>query len=187
MAKRRKKSRPASEVNSSSMADIAFLLLIFFLVTTTVVTYKGIDLVLPKKVKNEEKDDDEILKRNVLQVLLNSNNQLLVNGELMQFDDLKKKTKTFITNNGVDPDMSESPQEAIVSFRIDRGTQYKYYVQTIDALVGAYNELHANVLKMSVDEFLALDQTDPEDNNLLKVANAEYPRVLSEAEPSDFN
>mgnify|MGYP002832707836 CR=1 FL=1 len=37
-----KERRPAQEINSSSMADIAFLLLVFFLVTTTISLDKGI-------------------------------------------------------------------------------------------------------------------------------------------------
>ena len=41
------KRRPPVEINSSSMADIAFLLLIFFLVTTTISMDEGINIVLP--------------------------------------------------------------------------------------------------------------------------------------------
>ena len=43
------KRRPTVEINSSSMADIAFLLLIFFLVTTTISMDQGINLVLPSE------------------------------------------------------------------------------------------------------------------------------------------
>ena len=39
--------RGTTEINSSSMADIAFLLLIFFLVTTTIANDKGLTLALP--------------------------------------------------------------------------------------------------------------------------------------------
>ena len=60
-----KKTRPESEeINSSSMADIAFLLLVFFLVTTTISMDKGISLVLPPVGEELEvnvycPDDDE--------------------------------------------------------------------------------------------------------------------------------
>ena len=43
------KRRPTVEINSSSMADIAFLLLIFFLVTTTISMDQGLEIVLPSE------------------------------------------------------------------------------------------------------------------------------------------
>ena len=42
-----KKRREVDEINSSSMADIAFLLLVFFLVTTTIDPGEGLTMVLP--------------------------------------------------------------------------------------------------------------------------------------------
>ena len=42
-----KKRREVDEINSSSMADIAFLLLVFFLVTTTIDHGEGLTLILP--------------------------------------------------------------------------------------------------------------------------------------------
>ena len=53
------KRRPPVEINSSSMADIAFLLLIFILVTTTISMDEGINIVLPagestKKVRESD-------------------------------------------------------------------------------------------------------------------------------------
>ena len=43
------KRRPPVDINSSSMADIAFLLLIFFLVTTTISMDQGLEIVLPSE------------------------------------------------------------------------------------------------------------------------------------------
>ena len=76
-----KKKRSVGELNASSMADIAFLLLVFFLVTTSMSTDKGLARRLPPPIPADQKQDDvEMNKRNVLQILVNSNNDLMVNG-----------------------------------------------------------------------------------------------------------
>ena len=91
--------RSAPEINAGSMADIAFLLLIFFLVTTTMDSDWGLARLLPPPPEeNVEQDDIKIKERDVFVVLANANNQLLVEGELLDISELKEKAKEFIAN-----------------------------------------------------------------------------------------
>ena len=90
--------RDLPEINAGSMADIAFLLLIFFLVTTTMDSDTGLARTLPPIVPEDEPPPPPIRERNVFAVLLNSQNQLLVEGELMDISDLKEAAKEFIEN-----------------------------------------------------------------------------------------
>ncbi len=102
-----KKSRAIPEINASSMADIAFLLLIFFLVTTTMDTDWGISRLLPPPDENKQEDEVKIKERNVFVVLVNANNQLLVEGELLDISQLKEKAIEFISNPGSKEDLPE--------------------------------------------------------------------------------
>ena len=73
------KKRKTPGINGSSSADIAFMLLIFFLITTSMDTDKGLARRLPPPVPKDQKNDTDvdIKKRNLLVVLINSNNQIL--------------------------------------------------------------------------------------------------------------
>jgi len=92
--------RELQEINAGSMADIAFLLLIFFLVTTTMDQDKGILRQLPPIIEDEV-IEKEAFKRNVYEVLVNANDDLLVEGEEMDIDELKDGAIEFLTNSGV--------------------------------------------------------------------------------------
>jgi len=96
--------RPLQEINAGSMADIAFLLLIFFLVTTTMDQDIGLLRQLPPPPP-ENFDPPPVKERNVYEVLVNSRNQLLVEGEPMNIADLKEGAKMFYTNPNQDPDL----------------------------------------------------------------------------------
>ena len=127
--------RGLPEINAGSMADIAFLLLIFFLVTTTMDVDTGISRKLPPMPEEEQLEDDSQIKaKNIYVVLINANNQLLVEGELMDISQLKEGAKRFIDNNGLDPNLSDNPQKAIISLQNDRGTEYKTYIRVQNEL-----------------------------------------------------
>ncbi len=140
----------APEVNAGSMADIAFLLLIFFLVTTTIETDAGLDRMLPPI---EPPEDDVVIKqKNIFQVNINKNGQLLADGELIELKDLRGKAMAFLENNGdgsctycgagkKDASSSDNPTKAIISLKNDRETKYGTYITVQNELVGAYNDL----------------------------------------------
>ena len=97
--------REIQEINAGSMADIAFLLLIFFLVSTTMDTDSGILTKLPPMPEEKQDEQVDVKERNIFVVLVNRNDQLLVEGELMNIRDLRVAAKEFIVNPNNDPDL----------------------------------------------------------------------------------
>lgn len=185
------------------MADIAFLLLIFFLVTTTIETDAGLDRMLPPI---EPPDTDVIIKqKNIFQVSINKNNQLLADDELTELKDLRAKAVAFLDNNGdgtcsfckgaKDAESSDNPSKAIISLKNDRETKYSTYITVQNELVGAYNELrNRESMRLFNRPFVDLeaDYLNPETDEDLKDELKEkvkriqemYPQKLSEAETS---
>ena len=72
------RSKKTPGLNASSMADIAFLMLIFFLMTSTMNVDTGIMRILPPPLP-EDIEVPDINKRNVMNVLISSQDRLLVN------------------------------------------------------------------------------------------------------------
>lgn len=207
----RKKIRPSTEVNSGSMADIAFLLLIFFLVTTTIANDKGIAMLLPPKPDpNEPPPEVKENDRNIFKIQANSKDMLLVEDEPMSdVKELRPQIKEFLLNfgrpsekamdvyNSLPPSMksfvnayggkknsSDGPDKAIVSFKADRGTSYDVFIKVLDEVNAAYNEVYGERIGKTAQEFLQLDQKDPEQKKLYDQAREGIPRAISIAEPT---
>ena len=91
--------RETPEINAGSMADIAFLLLIFFLVTTTMNVDSGISKKLSEKPPPDYKPPI-IKEKNIFEVNINRNNDLLVEGDIMGIKEIKEAAIKFIDNGG---------------------------------------------------------------------------------------
>ena len=190
------KDRGGPEINSSTMADIAFLLLIFFLVTTTIANDKGLTIQLPPKPDDIEEIDIKIKERNIFKVLVNSADRILVEGEVISDPTkIRPMVKTFVLNNGRDPDSSDSPKAAIVSFKTDRGTSYEVFIAVLDELQGAYYDMYAERVGISNKKWreLASDHKDPQRRAIYEKGRGyvdgkvTFPMQISIAEPSSVN
>lgn len=167
------KKRVVPVVSAGSLADVAFLLLIFFLVTTTIQTDTGLSVLLPVWTENESFEEKE--DRNVLSVIINSENQLMIEGEQAQLNDLKTRTKQLILEE------AESPKLAIVSLQNDNGTSYETYIAVYNKIKAGYNDIWEDEsLRRFGQHYDDLDKKSQAD------VRKNYPLVISEAEPSSI-
>lgn len=177
---KKKKDRNV-EIPTASQADIAFLLLIFFLVTTTIDVDTGIGMTLPPP-PTPEQPPPPINARNILTVLVSSDGQILVEDELRNLNEVKNLVVRHITNNGADPNFSESPDKAVVSMKTTRQTKYERYIDVLDELWLGYREVWDNqAQQLGFSSYAAYRSSlaDPSENPI----RDRYPAQLSIAEP----
>jgi biopolymer transport protein ExbD len=174
------------------MADIAFLLLIFFLVATTMNVDTGLTRQMPPLPDEEQQDQDKKIKdRNIFEVLINSSDQLLVEGEPTKISELREEAKEFIANPQNKESLPEKevkeipyfgqievPRNAIISLKNDRGTSYDMYIKVQNELVAAYDELRDEKAMQKFGK--KYDELEKEKQKAIKEI---YPQVISEAEP----
>jgi len=190
------KKRKVPQMNASSSADIAFMLLIFFLITTSMDTDKGLPRRLPPPVPKDQKKNEalDIKKRNLLVVLINSNNQVLCGTDYIDIKNLKDKVKEFIDNPNNDPSLPEKVEvdvpffgkqmvtkNHVISLQNDRGTQYAAYISVQNELVKAYNELRDGLSKKKFGKAFA-DLDDDQQSAVQMI----YKQNISEAEPKNY-
>ena len=195
--------KESPEINAGSMADIAFLLLIFFLVTTTMSVDAGISKKIPQKQENPT--DIDINERNILEVNINKNNELFVDGKTIELKELKQIAINFIDNGGgldisknscnwcngsKNPSSSDHPTKAIIAIKTDRLTTYKTYISTLDILNSAYTHLRNKLsVKLYNQNYVSLldayKNSNNSDKNIqgkIKLIREKYPLLVSDIE-----
>lgn len=205
--------REIPEINAGSMADIAFLLLIFFLVTTTMNVDSGISKKLSEKPPPDYKPPI-IKEKNIFEVNINRNNELLVEGDRMDIKDLRAAAVKFIDNGGGvgkpgedgtlgqpcdycqgerSKSSSDHPNKAIISVQSDRGTEYGTYVAVQNELLRAYIELRNRLAKkrygmLYTDLEKAYKDSQRQDESLkekVEDIKTSYPQIISDAESTN--
>lgn len=186
-------ARATPEIPNASMADIAFLLLTFFLVTTTIANDKGLQLLLPPP-PDPNQAEMKFQQHNLFTIQVNSSDALLVEGDPMEdVSGLQEQIKKFILNNGADPELSDNPEKAIVTYKTDRGTSHKRFIQVLDIIQGAYYDIWADRAGVTNARFreAASDLTQPENEKIYDKGRGkradgtlEIPMAISIAEPT---
>lgn len=191
LLEKRRDNRDEGEIPTAGMADIAFLLLIFFLLVTTINVDTGIGMTLPPKL--EDQDPPPVKERNLFNILVNSQGDLLVEDEPANIGQLRDRVKAHVTNFGEEPDLSVSPDDAVISIKTDAQTPYDTYIQVLDEVWMAYREIWNQiartgqtpqgdqVLEQTYDSYEAYRSTlEPQDENLIREA---FKAQISIAEP----
>ncbi len=164
MLKRKKKE--GATIPLAGMADIAFLLLIFFLLVTTIDVDTGIGLVLPPPV--EDAEEIEVEEENIANILVNAAGEVLLDGDIISVPQI----------SGTIADKIRENPELIVSVKTDRRTPYNVYIDTIDQLKMAYNELREAYARQNFG--VRLDDVTQEQMQQIR---REIPQRISLAEP----
>jgi biopolymer transport protein ExbD len=168
-------------LSAGTMADIAFLLLTFYMVTTEIKEYKGLSLLLPPDEITPvtvQKND-----RNIFTIHINSQHQFLIEGvKRKSLDGLRNEIKEFILNYKKDPRLSDSPKDAVVSIKTDRGTTYKTFIHALDEAQAAYYEIYANRIGVTPKRFLQLNSKISDERKFHEQAKEGIPMSISIAE-----
>ena len=181
------------EINGSSMADIAFIALIFFLMVTTMDKEEGIARQLPPIPPEDQKvENQEVNRRNIIQVKINANDRLLAGSQPMDVSQLKDKIKEFMTNPYDDPNLPEKEvqdipglgpvpvSKGVISLQNDRGTTYQAYITVQNELIKAINELRDDFSMKTFGK--KYSKLSDEQQEMVRKA---VPQKISEAEPKD--
>ena len=186
-----RKRRSVPEINAGSMADIAFLLLIFFLAVTTLDTDTGLMRQLPAiPDPNIPQDVNKINDRNILEVKVNKDNMLLVEGQLTDFNRLREIAHNFILNPNDSPNMPEkhvvnipffgnvAVTKAVISLQNDIGTKYGVYIAVQNELIAARAKLRDDLSKQQFG--MPYDKLDEDRRGAI---DDFFEVPISEAEP----
>ncbi len=205
---RTKRKVPA--LNGGSMADVSFLLLTFFLLVSNMDTDTGLARRLPEPPRDMENlQTMDVQRRNLLIVLVNSQNETMVQSQagVEWYQNvseltgkgskvsLKDKVKEFVLNESGRQDLPEVYEEDfgapigivpvtgdhVISLQNDATTSYSTYIAVQNEIVRAYNELRQNAsLKYFNLDYTNLMQDQKE------LIDKVYPQRISEAEPKNY-
>jgi hypothetical protein len=105
-----------------------------------------------------------------------------MDGEITIIPEVREIVKEFVDNPNNSPDLSETPDDAVVSIKTDRRTSYNIYINMLDEVMGAYAELRNSA---SQSRF-GVPYDSLEDDSVEKgEINDLYPKRISIAEPDE--
>lgn len=190
---RRKKKQQVPGLNMTATADISFMLLIFFLVASSMDTDKGLPRQLPPPENGQKEISLQVKKRNVMEIVLDADNQLTLDGQPITPDSLTQRVADFVANADNRADMPEKSRRDVhlfgqtevsdrhvVSVQVDRATSYDAYFQMQQAIVHGYARLRNQLAHKQFGKAYAACNKEQRD-----AIGIVYPQRISETIPKE--
>ena len=121
----KRKSKVASEIPDSSLADIAFLLLIFFMVSTVFRQEKPRDIERPEAAATQKVDEK---RKDILHLWVERDGTVFMNDAIVSMDNI---------SNVVGPLYEASERRLVVAVRSDKDVPYGTINQITEELQDA--------------------------------------------------
>jgi biopolymer transport protein ExbD len=118
----KRKSKVASEIPDSSLADIAFLLLIFFMVTTVFRKERARDVERPEASATQQVDEK---RKNIVHLWVERDGSVFINDAAIPMESVSAV---------VQPLFEESDRQLVVAIRSDRQVSYNTINQITEEL-----------------------------------------------------
>ena len=122
----KRKSKAASEIPSSSLADMAFLLLIFFMVSTTFKREATREYVAPEAEMTQKREEP---RKDVLHVYIEKDGSVYINDARLNMDQVSEIVRPLYAEN----------RALILQLRADRDVPYS----TIDQVQKEFQQAGA--------------------------------------------
>jgi biopolymer transport protein ExbD len=118
----KRKSKVASEIPDSSLADIAFLLLIFFMVTTVFRKERPREIVQPEAAATQQVDEK---RKNILHLWVERDGGVYMNDAFVPLEGIAPVVRSLY---------EETDRRLVVAIRADREVPYGTINQITEAL-----------------------------------------------------
>jgi biopolymer transport protein ExbD len=122
----KRKSKAASEIPSSSLADMAFLLLIFFMVSTTFRKEQQRDVMIPEAEATKKLDEP---RKDILHLYLERDGSVFINDDNIPMDQVNSIVGPLYADN----------QALVIVIKADNDVPYQY----VDAVQKELQEANA--------------------------------------------
>ncbi|MDZ7691575.1 MAG: M56 family metallopeptidase [Balneolaceae bacterium] len=120
-------------------------------------------------------------KRNVFPILISKDGLLLANEEPASISEINSLVTEFITNKEKSDDLSESPQEAIITIKTAENTPQDIYNSALEEIMNAYHEVRNQASMELYDRpFKSLEEGSKEKKKIESM----YPKKISIKGPS---
>jgi hypothetical protein len=151
-------------------------------------------MTLPPKLESDV-EPPPVKDRNMFRVLVNASGDVLIDDQPASLPQIRDRVKSHVLNYGQDPNLSESPNDAVISIKTGADTPYRIYIKTLDEVWMAYREIWDSVARSgrlpNGDRIEGLQRTyssyqeyrsglDPGDTNVIR---ENFKANISIAEP----